>query len=62
MRYEKKKTNSYLEISWWDSWYEMLFGLELRRQKSSEKHITYTFGITVLYKVLFFIEYTKWSN
>lgn len=62
MRYEKKKDNSYLEISCWDSWYEMLFGLELRRSKSVEKHITYTFGLTVLYRVLFFIEYTTWKS
>jgi hypothetical protein len=57
----RTKEESYLEVSWWDSWKEMLFALELRTQKTQVGRV-WTFGLTVLYRVLFFIEYTRFNE
>jgi hypothetical protein len=55
------KEDSHTEIYWWGSWKEMLFGLELRTQAAPYGRI-WTFGLTILYRVIFFIEYTKFNE
>jgi hypothetical protein len=55
------KEESYTEISLWDSWKEMLFGLELRTQVTPYGRV-WTFGLTIMYRVIFFIEYTKFNE
>lgn len=61
MRKEKKTSKYYWEVSLWDSWPEMLFAIELRPKKAVYG-FTFTIGLTVLYRVLFFFEYTRFKN
>ena len=62
MRKEIRKNNSYTEINIFNSWPTMLLGLELRRDNQRDGFVVYTFGLTLFYIVLFFIEYTKWND
>ena len=54
---EKRLKSGFLEWSFWDSWTGMLFGLELGPSWSSESW-SIMFGLTLFYKLIFFVEYT----
>jgi hypothetical protein len=61
MRIEKRKPRSYFELSIWDSWPEMFFGLEFSPTRHSEGW-SIIFGLTIFYKVIIFMEYTRFNK
>lgn len=58
---EIRRKSSYTEWAIWSSWEEMLLGIELRPHINKD-FWSLTFGITILYRGLFFIEYTRWRD
>ena len=58
---EKRFESSYIEWSLWSSWTGMLLGIELAPQFNKE-FWSICFGVTLFYRSLFFIEYTKFKK
>lgn len=58
---EVRKDNKYFAIGIWNTWSEMLFAIEFR--PLWEKYsFTFSFGLTILYRELFYIQYTKFKQ
>ena len=58
---EFKREGSYIELGFWNKWPEMLFGFELR-PKWEALGFVFTFGLSVFYRELFYIQYTKFKQ
>ena len=61
---EKRNKSNYIEYGYWSKWDTMFLGLELRYQKDKPKKQFWsvTFSITIFYRELVFVEYTKWLD
>lgn len=58
---EKRLHNSYISIGLWNIWSEMLFAIEFR-PLWSKSDFTFSFGLTILYRELFYFQYVLFKR